>query len=314
LETDLGKRLPGPGPFGEAWELSDLSHGRSGIGNGPHAGELFGEAVHRWPGPMCGVETARRPFPLLVKYIDAHEDLSIQVHPADAQAARLGERGKAECWYILDCPPGATLLLDLEPSATAERLLEAIRDGNVPDLIQRAPIQPGSFVNVPAGTVHAVRGGTLFCEVQQASDLTYRLWDWGREPRRELHVEAALAVARFGRVPGRGPHDPWVRETAELRGLVPLLAHEHFEVQLVALGGGERLEPGLRSDPHGLAASVVAGEGRWEGAAEGTDAGAEPLRRGQTWFLPAALGEVGVQAGPAGIRMLLSRTGELGRA
>ncbi len=134
------------------------------------------------------------PLPLLAKYIFTSERLSVQVHPDDDQARSRGfPRGKAECWFILDCDPGATIGLGLTRQLTRDELRAAALDGSIEDAIDWRPVKPGDFLYVPPGTIHAIGAGISLLELQQNSDVTFRLYDYGRP--RELHLEDALAVA-----------------------------------------------------------------------------------------------------------------------
>lgn len=133
--------------------------------------------------------------PLLVKYLFTSERLSIQVHPDDAQAHSRGlKQGKSECWYILDADPDATLGLGLKRAVSAEELRSAALDGSIEQLMDWRPVRPGDFFLVPPGTIHAIGGGISLLEFQQNSDVTYRLYDYGRP--RELHLDDGVAVAR----------------------------------------------------------------------------------------------------------------------
>ncbi|OPZ09120.1 MAG: putative mannose-6-phosphate isomerase YvyI [candidate division BRC1 bacterium ADurb.BinA292] len=289
LAETLHKDVPREnGPYGEAWELSDHPDGRSTVANGPYAGRLFGDLVREYPRMMCGTERVPERFPLLVKYIDAAEDLSIQVHPSDATAPA-GERGKTECWYIMDCAPGAELIYGLQPGVDAERLRAAVRANRVEQVVRRIRIRPGDFVYLPPGTVHAVLGGTLLCEVQQASNATYRLWDWDRKPARALHIEESLAVADYS---GQPQLKPVAVESLEAtREWVTLVRNDYFEVRTARWEAGELSENSL-PNPHGLILNVVAGQGSLK--VEGQPP--QPLRLGQTWYLPAGLTEWALEA------------------
>ena len=170
-------------PVEKPWGRTDLAS----VFNGPpdrQIGEIWFE------------DPEQSDLPLLVKYIFTSEKLSIQVHPNDRQAREHGlERGKNECWYILDAQPGATLGLGLKQRATAEALKEAALDGSIEDLLDWHPVKPGDFYYVPAGTVHAIGAGIMLLELQQNADVTYRLYDYGRP--RELHLLDGIAVARL---------------------------------------------------------------------------------------------------------------------
>ena len=141
---------------------------------------------------LCGAD-----YPLLVKIIQANDTLSIQVHPDDKDAVRLegeGNRGKTECWYVLDAKPGAKIVYGLKADATAQQLSDAIQNNALEPYLNYVEVHAGDFVYIPAGTVHAICGGLRLLEVQQSCDLTYRLYDWGRG--REVHVQKALEVIK----------------------------------------------------------------------------------------------------------------------
>ena len=136
-------------------------------------------------------------YPLLVKVIQANDTLSIQVHPDDDWAVKLegkGNRGKTECWYVLDAAPDAKLVYGIKPGFSNEVLAKAITDNTLEQYLEFVNVKPGDFVYIPAGTVHAIGGGLRLMEVQQSCDLTYRLYDWGRG--REVHIEKGLAVIK----------------------------------------------------------------------------------------------------------------------
>lgn len=205
LESRLGRRLPPAEPIGESWELVDFDDAATGrtwssvIDNGRFAGRTLREAVRESPELIYGPGRPAAPYPLLVKFIDARQNLSVQVHPDEDAARRLGRgaRPKTECWFILDAEPGAAIYRGVKPGVGADELRRAALDGTMEPLLIREPVAPGEMYFVPAGTVHAIGAGVMLAEVQQASDTTYRLWDWNRvdpvtgKPR-ELHLDAAL--------------------------------------------------------------------------------------------------------------------------
>lgn len=162
------------------------------------AGERIGEIWFAVPPPLEG---------LLAKYLFTSEKLSVQVHPSDAQAPA-GARGKEECWLILDAEPGATIALGFREDIDAEAMREAARDGSIEERLDWVEVKAGDFFYLPAGTVHAIGAGLSLVEIQQESDITYRLYDYGRP--RELHLDAALAVAKGEPYPAklRGRVDP----------------------------------------------------------------------------------------------------------
>lgn len=227
LRDLLGKDAPDGRPTGESWELADHPHGTSVVADGDLAGRSLRQVLARHGEQVVGRELAAagwaRRFGLLVKFIDAEERLSVQVHPDDAYAARdvPGESGKTECWTVVAAEPDAWLVYGVNAGTTRAAFAAAVEDGDVESFLTRRKVKAGDFVWIPAGTLHAVGGGVLFAEVQQNSDLTYRVYDWNRvgldgKPR-ALHVEQALAVINFsGEVPppgGRG-------KTADETGLV----------------------------------------------------------------------------------------------
>ncbi|MEQ8820360.1 MAG: mannose-6-phosphate isomerase [Sumerlaeia bacterium] len=306
LKEKFGKTPPaGLGPIGESWELSDHPNGRSRVLGGAFAGREFGEVLRAFPREMIGREAAPERYPLLVKLIDAAEDLSIQVHPQDATAPA-GERGKTECWYVMDCEPGTEVVFGLEMEVAPEDVLRGAEDGSLAEHVRRFRIQPGSFLFVRAGTVHGILGGTVICEVQQSSDTTYRLWDWNREPKRELHVEEALKVVDWnacGSLPTRAPE----LGTAAGEGIV-MADCEFFRVRVLDVPAGGEAELPADVVDSGLILFGLQGatELRWaEGRAE--------LLRGATAFVPAVCGR-GVRLGNGqgeAVRVLLAESREL---
>ena len=171
---------------------------------------------------------AERELPILVKFIFTSERLSVQVHPADGED---GPRGKTEMWHILDAEPGATIALGFREPITRERLRDATRTGEIEQLLNWIPVKAGETYFTPAHTVHAIGAGIVLCEIQQNSDVTYRLWDYGRP--REIHVEQALPISDPGVHPGAS------RPVPVAPGVDELARSEYFVTQSVRLAGGE---------------------------------------------------------------------------
>jgi mannose-6-phosphate isomerase len=199
LESRLGKALPPGEPVGESWEI----FWQNRVSNGPLRGKTLGELIAADPQGVVGTLDASPEYPLLVKFIDAQDWLSVQVHPDDALAAKLeGQpRGKTECWYIVDAVPGAQLAYGLAEPLDAEGFRQAIAAGRAKDVLQYVTVAPGDFIYVPAGTLHAIGPGVLLYELQQTSDTTYRAHDWDRpgldgKPR-ELHLDKALTCTHY---------------------------------------------------------------------------------------------------------------------
>jgi mannose-6-phosphate isomerase len=204
LEEILGKSLPTNEPYGESWELHDTATVANGTLAGRTLGDVLGEYGHDLVGPNNDPSAG---FPLLAKFLDAADWLSIQVHPNDTQARELdGEpRGKSEAWYVLVAEPGAQLIMGVQPGMLTERLAQAIQENTLEGHLVYVNIQPGDVLPVTPGTIHALGPGLLIYEIQQSSDLTYRLYDWGRMgldgAPRPLHVEKSLAVANLHSLP-----------------------------------------------------------------------------------------------------------------
>lgn len=194
METDLEK-------VAEAWVLSTHKDGPSVVQNGELIGKTLTEAVECFGKECLGLRGAAFSyFPILIKLIDAKDDLSVQVHPSDDYALRTeGEYGKTEMWYIVDCEEGATLYYGLKEPITRQKLREVISDNTLTDYLNRVPVKKGDVFFIPAGTIHAIGKGILIAEIQQNSNTTYRVSDYGRlgadgKPR-PLHIDKAVEVA-----------------------------------------------------------------------------------------------------------------------
>ncbi len=194
LETEFGKPLPPGQKIGESWEI----YSTSVIENGELAGRTLRDALHELGdalGPREGDD-----FPLLVKFLDAHEWLSVQVHPNNEQAMAIEHqpRGKTECWYVLRAEPGAKLAFGASHAMTTDEYRAMVAAGQARDTLAYVPVQAGDFVYVPATTPHAIGPGIMIYELQQSSDTTYRVYDWDRVDKdgkaRELHLEKAIQV------------------------------------------------------------------------------------------------------------------------
>ncbi len=190
-------------PLGEAW----LTGSECVFANGPFAGTKLGQAWRQMPREWAGARAANQAeFPLLVKFIFSEEKLSVQVHPDDAYAAMheqaAGGRGKTEMWYTVRARPGAEVMVGLKPEVTREDFVRAIADGTAEQCLVHIPVSAGDAIFVPAGTAHTIGPGLVLCEIQEQSDLTYRVYDYDRRDAsgraRPLHIEKALEVTRFG--------------------------------------------------------------------------------------------------------------------
>ena len=190
-------------PIGESW----LTWGDSCIANGPFAGRTLGEIAKQYRRDLVGSAAIYEDrFPLLVKFLFPAEKLSVQVHPDDAGAQRVGQPyGKTECWYVLDAQPGAQVALGLKSGTTLEDFETSIRENRAEALLNWINVHPGDMLYVTAGTVHTIGGGMILVETQQASDITYRLYDYGRG--RELHIKDGMAAIKLDSKAGKVVRD-----------------------------------------------------------------------------------------------------------
>lgn len=184
----------------ESWELSCHPAGQSTIADGPYAGETFVAYADLFGKEVLGKNCERfSEFPILIKLIDANDNLSIQVHPDDAYALKYEHGfGKTEMWYVVDCVPGASLIYGFKKEISAEEFRKRIAENTLLDVLNTVPVHKGDVFMIRSGTIHAIGKGCLVAEIQQSSNLTYRVYDYGRIGKdgkpRELHVEKALAV------------------------------------------------------------------------------------------------------------------------
>jgi mannose-6-phosphate isomerase len=203
----LGKPIGPHTDYAESWEICDHADDCSLVEAGPWRQRELRTLIRELPGEMLGRHSGLEQFPLLVKFLDAHDCLSVQVHPDDAQASALapGQRGKTEAWVILRAEPESRIFAGLKPGIDRSTLRKALSEGTVENCLHRLNVNAGDCFFLPAGTVHAVGAGILLAEVQQSSDLTLRLFDWDRvgidgRPR-SLQVEQALSCIDFSRGP-----------------------------------------------------------------------------------------------------------------
>ncbi len=212
--SPLYSEVPGTVPIGEVWLTGDDCT----VVNGPLAGATLGDLCRRFGRDLVG-DTALEAnrFPLLIKFLFPREKLSVQVHPDDEAARRMGQPcGKTECWYVLKADPGAQIALGLKSGATREQFAQAIREVRAEQLLNWVDILPGEMIYVDAGTVHAIGPGSILVETQQNSDTTFRLYDYGRP--RELHVEQGLRAVKERTHAGKV--EPVADETGNPAGLI----------------------------------------------------------------------------------------------
>jgi mannose-6-phosphate isomerase len=202
LETVLGRKISGD-HIGESWELSSHNNGTSIVENGSLAGKNLNELIIEYKEQLVGKKFANdKSFPLLIKILDANDNLSIQVHPNDEYAQRVeGEAGKTEAWYVIHAKENAHIIYGLKNDITKADFSKAVEDNRIDDAVKRVPVKVGDMIFVPAGMIHALLDGVMVYEVQQNSDTTYRVYDYDRVgddgKKRELHIEKALDVIQF---------------------------------------------------------------------------------------------------------------------
>lgn len=266
LERHLGRKLPRGKRIGESWEVSDRSDACSVIAGGEWDGLSLREAIQRSPEVIMGPGfSPERPFPILVKWLDCQERLSLQVHPPADVARRLGGEPKTENWYIAEAAEGARLIVGLRRGTTRDEFCKALKENNLEECVHSFPAMSGTSILVRSGQIHAIDAGNLILEIQQNSDTTYRVYDWGREgldgKPRQLHVEESLASIDFSDFePAPLPPDRTDRTLAECAEFrirqfaLPSGRHLHFSsgeqprlvhvVEGAIQFGGERVERG----------------------------------------------------------------------
>ncbi|MFO0939248.1 MAG: type I phosphomannose isomerase catalytic subunit [Pirellulales bacterium] len=279
LESRLGKQIPTAGTWAESWEFIDHPEHSSLIINGPFAGKTLGQVLGMDPCWLVGKENTS--VPLLLKYLDCQKVLSVQVHPDDDYGLKMNppDLGKTEAWYIVDSQPGSVLFAGLKPNVGRDELAAAIEAGTVDQVLHTIEPQPGDCVFIPAGTVHALGAGLLVAEIQQASNTTFRLFDWNRVgpdgKRRPVHVEQSLAVSDYQ----AGPRRVQI-PTAKGDGRVNLVSCDKFvfdrlsHTRVCTIGGDQRF--------HFI--TTPTGGVRIEG-----ESFSETLSVGESLLLPAAL-------------------------
>jgi len=198
LEQKLGRQLPESKVIGESWEIADRPEAQSIS----RCGQSIRQMIEANPAAIMGSGwPAERPFPILVKWLDCREKLSLQVHPPKDIAGELGGEPKTENWYIAEAEPHATLMAGLKKGVTRETFEQALKKNALEPLVHTFPVQTGESIFIPSGRLHAIGGGNLILEIQQNSDTTYRVYDWGRvgldgKPR-QLHIEESLKSTDF---------------------------------------------------------------------------------------------------------------------
>jgi mannose-6-phosphate isomerase len=282
----LGKTTGEGAQYAESWEISDYRDDVSVVSEGPYAGTNLRELMRKFPAELLGPSLSKLvQFPLLVKYIDAHQTLSVQVHPDDERGLLLAnDNGKTETWVVVDAEPGSLIYAGLKRGVTRTEFAEAIASGMVEPLLHQFPARPGDCILIPAGIVHAIGAGVLLAEIQQMSDATFRVFDWNRlgvdgKPR-QLHVAEALESTDFE----AGPVDPIQPRIETITGGTreQLSRSDFFVLERLRLTSPAN----VGRDDRFTIVMALGGE-----AEIGSSEGSRVLHFGETLLLPASSGE-----------------------
>ena len=304
-----GAEWPEADPVGEVLLVSDQDRHASVVSSGPFAGRsLRGLMLSEREAMMGDVRLdGEEQFPLVLKLVEARTNLSLQVHPDETAARKLGVQPKSECWYLLDADPGAEVFLGLGPGVDATSFASGAPTPDVVDLLGRYPVRAGDGVDVAPGVVHGMGAGLVLAEVQLNSTTTYRIYDWDRvgldgRPR-ATHLDEALRSIDFDAAPGApGPLRFQGSGGADsVNQIAPLRRGERFEVDILDVHGPEE----MASPGRPTAILVLSGSGRFE--IDGVDDEAFPLTRGGTWVLPADLPNARIVDADGELRVLRAR-------
>lgn len=288
----LGKRLPTAERYGESWEVSDHPLAPSVVAEGLWRGTTLRSLMADHREALLGEAAPRHQlFPWLVKFLDAHDWLSVQVHP-DAEAVRKlcpGEGPKNEAWFVLQAEPGSLIYAGLLPGVGPAELREALAHGTIAQCLHRFAPRRGDFLYLPAGTVHAVGGGVLLAEIQQTSDATFRLFDWNRRDNegtaRKLHIDEALASIDWERGPVGPLHVNEYTGTSPVTA--PLARTPYFDLRFIRKTASFSWETGGQLQ----AFCVLQGQARLQTG--------ERMLPGHVWLMPAALESLHCEPQPA---------------
>ncbi len=294
--------------IGESWELADMGLRDSVIANGWLAGNTIGEVMETYLERIVGEDVMNRygtQFPLLVKFLDIHDKLSVQVHPNDTDAAqRYDSLGKEEMWYILDASPDAKIYAGFAKDMTAQEVYDRCHNGTIDGDLNVIRPKKGDWLHISPGTVHAADGGILVTEIQESSDLTFRLYDWGREfdPKtaREMHLDEAIDLIDYAKFDSSAYHygPLWVAEkspsetasgNAPANGTVRTLVKcPQFTVNKVDV----RSPLKIATEGNFIIYICIEGEAVIQvPSLQGTDVEKTPLRKGETVLIPADMPE-----------------------
>ena len=268
----------------ESWEVSTNPDGKSTIKNGMYKGETLSDIFdfREIRKEIFGIKTTNmEKFPLLVKFIDAESNLSVQVHPDDKYAKRVENgSGKTEMWYIMDAGENAQIVCGVKENVTKKQLEEAINSNNLEPLLNYVDIKQGDVIYIPSGTIHAILGNTLICEIQQNSNLTYRVYDWGRVGKdgkpRELHIQKAIDVVDCSLT-------PQIENTDSLEEESNIISSEYFKTDKIKIKTNKKFSSSVETF---YIMNVVKGFGKLI-----TGNNEYEIKYGDSFIIPATLGE-----------------------
>jgi mannose-6-phosphate isomerase len=288
LVKRYNKSSDGPPNIGESWEISAVAGNQSVISNGFLAGNNIEEVIEVYMGDITGdsvYEKFGNEFPLLIKFIESRENLSIQVHPGnDLAKIRHHAFGKTEMWYILESEKGSKIYTGFKEPVSKEIYTKAVNDGRIVDLLNIESAEPGDTFFTPAGRIHAIGAGIVLVEIQQTSDITYRIFDWNRKnsstEKRELHTELAIDAIDFS-----AAGESRIRKIPELNSTLELVNCEFFNTSIISFNS--RIKKDYYSIDSFVVYICIEGEFliRW-------DETQEKVIKGETILLPAMIKEV----------------------
>ncbi len=283
LADEWGYQIP-DGPIGECWAISAHPNGDCRVRGGAFVGKTLSEVWDSAREVFGVVPDGRggeaKEFPLLIKILDAKDDLSVQVHPDDEYAAahENGSLGKKECWYVLGCKEGGSIIVGQRAKDAAE-FRQMVDEGRWGELLNEVPIHKGDFFQIDPGTIHAIKGGTVILETQQSSDVTYRVYDYDRKQAdgttRPLHIEQSVECVDFD----AAPIESGEVTTPVIGGIQHLADTDRYLVDLVTVNG----EKVFSAIPTFRCVSVIEGAGEVAG---------EAVRKGDHFIIPAAYGDL----------------------
>ncbi|HYG74475.1 MAG TPA: type I phosphomannose isomerase catalytic subunit [Planctomycetota bacterium] len=308
LQSMFGKPIPAGKVIGESWELCDRADVQSVIAEGTCEGRTLADVIAENPAQVLGKSLSGR-FPLLVKYIDAGTALSVQVHPDDAGAKKYNDLGKSECWVVLHAEPGAEIIRGLKPGTTREDYASAVAEDRIEDVLNKFNPRTGDLVALPAGMVHAIGAGLVVAEIQQSSDITFRIYDYKRlgldgKPRK-LHIDEALSAIKFDNSfdafegdMSRNTVAPKIESRRAGVLTEAMLRGKYFTLNRYTLDPASRFTLPENADAARVL-MAIAGSGKL---------GKKTVRSGQTLFLPACCGDFEISSSRDQTLMLLEAT------